>query len=161
MIFKKGVILTNISEEEVKWAMTCHLAGLVWIPLYWLQFPLPLVNVVIPSLIWLFKRENSEYIDFQGREALNFQITVVLYSIVLFTVGIIGFLIYLAIFGADVEDSIGAIALLTRGINQTQRIVSILMMLFSLAFALTAAVKTKKGNFYFYPFTIRVFRASS
>lgn len=153
--------MANITPEEIKWAMICHVAGLVWIPLYWLPFPFPLINVIIPGIIWLFKRRNSEYIDFQGREALNFQIALFLYSIVFFLIGIIGFFIYLAVFGAEVESSVGAIALLTRGINETIRIVSILMMIWSLALAPTAAIKAKKGQFYVYPLTIRVFKGSN
>ncbi|MFP4133811.1 MAG: DUF4870 domain-containing protein [Halothece sp.] len=150
--------MANITPEEIKWAMICHVAGLVWIPLYWLQFPLPLINVIIVGVVWLFKREESEYIDFQGREALNFQIALFLYSIVFFVIGIIGFFIYLAVFGAEVEGSVGAIALLTRGINETIRMVSILMTIWSLALAPTAAMKAKKGQFYFYPLTIRVLK---
>lgn len=153
--------MANITPEEIKWAMVCHVAGLVWIPLYWLQFPLPLINVIIPGVVWLFQRENSEYIDFQGREALNFQIALFWYSIVFFLIGIIGFFIYLAVFGAEVESSVGAIALLTRGINETIRMVSILMTIWSLALAPTAAIKAKKGQFYVYPLTIRVFKGSN
>lgn len=152
--------MTQISEEERTWAMACHLSGLIWVPLYWLQFPLPLVNVVVPGIVWLFKRESSEYVDLQGREALNFQIALFLYSLVLFTLGIVGFFIYLAVFGADVQDTVGAIALVTQGIDGVVKGVSVLATLWSLAFAPTAAVKAKKGQVYFYPFTIRVFRAS-
>ena len=153
--------MASITPEELKWAMICHLAGLIWIPLYWLQFPLPLINVLIPGVVWLFKREQSEYIDFQGREALNFQIALFLYSIVFFVIGMMGLFIYLAIFGAEVESSVGAIALLSKRINQTVRIISILMTIWSLALAPTAALKAKKGQFYFYPLTIRVFKSSS
>ncbi|PSO51387.1 MAG: hypothetical protein BRC33_00525 [Cyanobacteria bacterium SW_9_44_58] len=152
--------MTQISEEERTWAMACHLAGLIWIPLYWLQFPLPLINVFFPGILWLFKREASDYVDLQGREALNFQIALFLYSFVLFALGIVGFFIYLAVFGADVQDTVGAIALVTQGIDWVIKGVSALATLWSLALVPTAAVKAKKGQVYFYPLTIRVCQAS-
>lgn len=152
--------MIQISEEERTWAMACHLSGLIWVPLYWLQFPLPLVNVVVPGILWLLKREGSEYVDLQGREALNFQIALFLYSLVLSALGIVGFFIYLAIFGAEVKDMVGAIALVSDGINWVVKGVSALATLWSFALVLTAAVKAKKGEVYFYPLLIRVFRAS-
>ena len=127
--------------------------------LSWLGFPLPLFNVIIPGLVWLFKREESEYIDLQGREALNFQIALFGYSIGLFLLGLIGFFIYLAVFGATVESSVGAIALVLEGIRRVTTIVFGITVIWSLAFVLTAAVKAKKGQIYFYPLTIRVFKA--
>jgi len=151
--------MTQITQEEARWAMACHLAGLIWIPLYWLEFPIPLVNVLVPGCLWLVKREESEYVDLQGREALNFQVALFGYSIVLFVLGVIGFFIYLAVFGAEVENSVGAIALVMKGIEWTDQGVAILTTLWSLALVPTAAVKAKKGQMYFYPFLVRVFKA--
>lgn len=151
--------MTRISQEETRWAMICHLSGLIWIPLYWLGFPLPLVNVIVPGLIWLVKREESEYVDLEGREALNFQIALFAYSLVLFLLGTVGFFIYLSVFGAEVKTAVGAIALVVAGINRVVRVVSVLSMIWSLAFVLTAGVKAKKGQIYFYPLTVRVFKA--
>lgn len=37
-----------------------------------------------PLILWLIKKDQSPFIDHHGREALNFQITVFLASIVLF-----------------------------------------------------------------------------
>ncbi len=37
-----------------------------------------------PLIIWLIKKESSEFVDDQGKEALNFQITVILAMIVAF-----------------------------------------------------------------------------
>ncbi|AFZ43903.1 hypothetical protein PCC7418_1734 [Halothece sp. PCC 7418] len=151
--------MTQITQEETRWAMICHLAGLVWIPLYWLEFPLPLVNIVVPGVVWLVKREESEYVDLQGREALNFQIALVGYSIILFMLGVMGFFIYLAVFGADLDSSVGAIALVMKGISWAARAVAMIATLWSLAVVPNAAIRAKKGQIYFYPLTMRVFTA--
>ena len=48
--------------------MLCHLFGL-------LGLIIPAGNVIGPLLIWLFKKDEHPFIEDQGREALNFQIT--------------------------------------------------------------------------------------
>lgn len=49
-------------------AVLCHLFGL-------LGLIVPPGNVVGPLLIWLLKKDEHAFIEDQGREALNFQIT--------------------------------------------------------------------------------------
>lgn len=49
-------------------AVLCHLFGL-------LGLIIPPGNVIGPLLIWLLKKEEHPFIEEQGREALNFQIT--------------------------------------------------------------------------------------
>jgi len=63
--------------EARKWAMLCHLGGLVSLFLS----VVPASNVVIPFIVWSAKRNEHPYIDVQGREALNFQITMALLGI--------------------------------------------------------------------------------
>lgn len=60
-----------------KWAAACHLAGLAWftaIPLGWL---------ILPFIIWRMARHDHPYIDEQGREALNYQLSLTIYNIVI------------------------------------------------------------------------------
>jgi len=150
----------QVSESEITWAMVCHLAGLIWIPLYWLGFALPAVNIAIPGLIWLWKRPSSSYIDFQGREAVNFNIALCVYGLMLFLVGTILFFIYLAIFGATIEDSAGAIETVFSGIESVAGVVAAIATLWSLGLAITAAWKTKQGQVYVYPLTWRFLKPS-
>lgn len=48
--------------------MLCHLLGLAGLVI-------PFGNVIGPLVIWLAKRDQSEFVDDQGKEAVNFQIT--------------------------------------------------------------------------------------
>jgi len=63
--------------EARKWAMLCHLGGLAS-----LFIPIPLANVVIPFIVWQAKRNEHPYIDVQGRESFNFQMSIALLAIV-------------------------------------------------------------------------------
>ncbi len=55
--------------EENMWAMLCHLSTFL---LGWLG----------PLVIWLIQREKMPLVDDQGKEALKFQISFVIYSLV-------------------------------------------------------------------------------
>ncbi len=56
-------------------AMLCHLSSLS-------GFFVPLGNILGPLFVWLFRRRRSPFIDTHGKEALNFQISIAIYSIV-------------------------------------------------------------------------------
>ena len=68
--------------EARKWAMLCHLGGLVSLFL----FSIPGSNVVIPFIVWSAKRHDHPYIDVQGREAVNFQVTLALLGLSAFVI---------------------------------------------------------------------------
>ena len=51
------------------WGMGCHLAGFAG-----LVFPFG--NVIGPLVVWLVKKDEHAFIDDQGKESLNFQMTV-------------------------------------------------------------------------------------
>lgn len=61
--------------QACNWAMVCHLSGFA-------GFLFPLANIIAPLLIWGFKRHEFAYLDEQGKEAVNFQISISIYYIV-------------------------------------------------------------------------------
>lgn len=80
--------ISEIPREARQWAMICHLIALVGLLGNGIGFFLG------PLITWLIKKEDHPFIDEQGKEAVNFQITmliVLLISVVLCLV-FIGFL---------------------------------------------------------------------
>jgi uncharacterized Tic20 family protein len=62
------------ADWERTWAVVCHLTIFI-LPVIW--FP------VIPALIaWLVRRHESPFIDDQGREVVNFHISLLIYGII-------------------------------------------------------------------------------
>ncbi|MBD2339819.1 DUF4870 domain-containing protein [Calothrix sp. FACHB-156] len=141
------------------WAMFCHLSALfAWMLLFCLLFlgiPLYLpLNILFPLLIWRFNKLKSPWIDFQGKEALNFQISLTLYILLVI---ILSLLILFIIFG---------IALINNGTGQVIKTVldtllllwlglTALMIMLQLFLVNFAAIKAYKGKHYRYPGTIR------
>lgn len=64
--------VTGPSKDERTMAMICHL-----LPLAGALIPaLPVLNMVAPLVLWLIKKDTMPFVNDQGKEVLNFQITV-------------------------------------------------------------------------------------
>ena len=77
---------TGPSRQERQWAMGCHLIALVG-----LLLPFPSLHLVAPLVLWLVKRDDGVFVDDQGKESVNFQISMLIYlmgCVLLMTVGI-------------------------------------------------------------------------
>lgn len=124
--------MTEAPEKETEapgkdarmWATICHLSGLAGLTV------IPLVGLIAPLVIWLIKREDDPFIDDQGKEAVNFQITVaiaILASVPLWLI-CIGYVLTIAVWIADI------------------------------VFCIIAAVKANTGLWYRYPLAIRLIK---
>jgi hypothetical protein len=70
---------TPLNTEEDKqariWGMLCHLTALLG------MIGIPLGNVLGPLIIWLVKKNTYPFVNEQGRESLNFQLSMTIYAI--------------------------------------------------------------------------------
>ncbi|MDD4954589.1 MAG: DUF4870 domain-containing protein [Candidatus Omnitrophica bacterium] len=108
-------------KDERMWAMLCHLTGLS------IFIGVPFGNIIVPLIIWLIKKEEYPFVAEQGKEALNFQISMTIYSIVA-----------------------GVLWLVFIGILLVPAIIIV-----DLIFVINAAVKANKGEGYKYPLAIK------
>ena len=110
------------TENERTWGMLAHLSALAGLVL-------PLVGIVVgPLVVWLSRRDQSEFVAGHAREALNFNISVLLGALacMLLMLVFIGFLLGTALFIAW------------------------------LVMTLIAAIKASEGHPYRYPFSLRL-----
>ncbi|WP_439850207.1 DUF4870 domain-containing protein [Pseudomonas syringae] len=114
-------------QTACQWAMLCHLSAL-------LGMLFPFGNLLGPLILWQMKKKVDPFIDSQGKEALNFQITVSIATIVcIFLMGLVGFWFGQLVLG---------------GLYRVLPFVA-------LALAVIAAVKAYKGVSFRYPLTWR------
>lgn len=74
----------DISKREIcNMATILHLSGLCFIT------GIPFLNIIVPTLIWLLKKEQHPYLAKQGREVINFQITFTMLQFLCLGVGIL------------------------------------------------------------------------
>lgn len=121
-------ITTDVPAEARQMSMFLYLSSFVGIVI-------PLFNVIAPLILWLLKKEDNEFINDQGREVVNFQI-----SIMLIVVGllVLNFLLILTVILAPLVMLTG---LLMLGLGVYTVIVMIL-----------GAIKAKEGVKYRTPY---------
>ncbi len=118
----KGVVESNVTEQpesmitndDRTMALLAHIGGI-------------LTGFLVPLIIWLIKKDQSEFVDHHGREALNFQITVIIAFFIsaILTYVLIGCFMFAAVWIGDI------------------------------VFGVLAAVAANKGEWYRYPISIR------
>jgi uncharacterized Tic20 family protein len=113
--------------DDRNMAMLCHLLGIITGDTLGMGFLGPLI-------LWLIKKDQSRFVDFHGKEALNFQLTVLL---VLFVGGIIAFILTFVIIGIFLFILLGIVALL------------------ALIPEILACIAASRGEWYRYPCSIR------
>jgi len=88
----------NHSQQSNTWGMLCHLSSLCGF------IGIPFGHLLGPLVVWLVKKQESPFIDDQGKESLNFQITMTIYAAVsaLLILILIGFLLLIAVAIIDV-----------------------------------------------------------
>lgn len=151
--------MTTNNEKNI--ATFLHLSVLI-------QYFIPLGNYIFPIIIWSAKKNESEFVDANGKNVLNFQLSLFLYSVVLCLIAI-PILIYSIFKNVPLNDinfdrhfviehlSAGNITGIT-----ILGIVAVLLFIFLklIEFVLTiyAAVKASNGEAYKYPLSIPFFK---
>jgi uncharacterized Tic20 family protein len=113
---------TSAAGNVRGWCVGCHLAALA-------GFGVPALGHILgPLIVWLIKRGDSAEIDEHGKEALNFQISMLIYNIVA-----------------------GILCLLLVGFA-----LLVVLHIANVVFVIIAAVRASEGRMYRYPLTLRL-----
>jgi len=128
------------------------------------QYFIPFGNYIFPIILWTSKKEQSEFVDHNGKQVLNFQLSILIYSLVLAMIAIPIFL-YTVLKNVSINDIINdrhiifenfdygnSIGILTIGVLALLIIACIKIAEFFLV--IYAAVKASNGEEYNYPMTI-------
>lgn len=110
-------------QDEKMWATFAHLgivAGLI----------VPLGNIWLPLVLWIINKDKSAFVRENAKEALNFQITMLLAAIAggILAIILIGFLVIAVVVVVDI------------------------------VFSIMAAMKANQGESYVYPFNLRLIK---
>lgn len=102
----------TVADDDRTWAALMHLALLAHVILTFVAFAIPLV-------MWLVKKDKSAFIDDHGVEAVNFQISLAVLSILLIPIGIItcsaGFFLYIPLYVLALVGMVQATIAANRG----------------------------------------------
>jgi uncharacterized protein len=128
------------------------------------QYIIPFGNYIFPILIWTSKKEQSEFVDHHGKQAINFQLSILIYSLILAAIAL-PILIYTVFSNMTFNEFYHNQDLVLKNFNFEDHIwlitVGIIAALAFVGFKIAeffliiiAAIKTSNGEKYQYPFTI-------
>ena len=129
------------------------------------KFVFPLGNFIMPLALWILNKDKSEFIDKHGKQAINFQLSILLYSIIiasltipLFIFGVLDHFSFPEVWrgmhhniNLDIDSAVGiqiavfAIVLVFLALVAT---------VFEIIFIIIATSKANNGELYNYPITI-------
>ena len=132
------------------------------------KFFIPFGNFIIPLVLWTANKKEYEFVDYNGKQALNFQISLLLYSILFGIISIpffIGFIPDIFDFGFDGLNTFNnlninidsddflfgwwwfpiGIAGLLQGA----------LFIVNVVYTILATIRTNEGQAFKYPFTIK------
>jgi len=116
-------------NSEKQFALFVHLSAL-------LGFFIPFGNIIAPLVMWQIKKNESAFIDDQGKEAVNFNLTLLIIGLALVLLTLITF---------------GLGALLTAPLG-------LALCVAWLIFAILAGIKANEGIAYRYPYILRLIK---
>src|ERR1700745_89390 len=113
---------STITSSDIRtWSVLCHASALLGLFSHFIG------HLLGPLLVWLIKRRDAPEIDANGKESLNFQISMLIY------------------------DAVSAVlCLVVIGIP-----ILIALWVLNTVFVIIASIKTSEGKVYRYPITIR------
>ena len=107
----------ELSSDERTLAALMHIGGLM-------------TSIVVPLIIWLLKKDESSFLDDQGREALNFQITIFIASMIC--------MVLICVTGGLAFPLV------------------LILMLLDVVFCVIGAIKAGGGDMFRYPMNMRI-----
>ena len=125
------------------------------------RFIIPFGSFIGPLILWQINKDKSEFIDHHGKQALNFQISVLLYAIIIGTITIPWF-IFKLFNGFDFFEFDGFIDFhfnLSKPspllyITGALGAIAVIGFILEIALIINASLKANKGEYYKYPLTI-------
>jgi len=139
-------MIDELRPEERTWAALTHVLGLTG------GF-IPLGNIFGPLIMWQLKKDESHFVDQNGKSALNFQISYTIYMFVLAAI-IMGTSLS-TIIAINESNSLGRDFPL--GFIMPAIILGVIALL-QFILLIIATFKASNGQAFEYPFTIKFFK---
>ena len=132
------------------------------------QYFIPFGNYIFPIVIWSTQRDKSEYVNAQGKQTINFQLSLFVYTLILALIAIPIFCVtFLRSMSFDTFFDGGDFMIQNLNLQHVSGMVTLLIMAVLVFVAMKvaeffliiyAAVKTSNGENFKYPLTIPFIR---
>lgn len=109
-----------MNKDEQTMGMLCHLTALA-------KYLIPFGHIIGPLVIWMLKRQEMPFVESEGKESLNFQISMTIYALLA---------------GISILLLVGILLLPA-------------VLIFDFVFIIIASIEAANGKSYRYPLCIR------
>jgi uncharacterized protein len=151
--------MTTTNDKNI--ATVLHLSTLT-------QYIIPFGNYIFPIVIWSSKKDQSGFIDNNGKQVLNFQLSIFLYSVLLCLIAI-PILIYTFFYNVPFEAIVNDNDVIIENFDFNHiggfAVVGIIavflfavLKIIEFILIILAAVKASNGEDYKYPLSIQFFK---
>lgn len=129
----EGIVVSEgvyeVAKVDRTWAMLSHFAAFIG---FISTVGIPLGNILGPLVIWIFKKDTSQFVSAHGKESMNFQISFSIYTFILTPLAFIPIIGWFFIAP-----------------------ILFILYIMNLLLILLAGIKANDGRAYRYPMTIR------
>ncbi len=148
------MILKMIDNHQKNIATFIHLSSFS-------RFIIPFGNFLGPIILWIANKDKSEFIDAHGKQIINFQISILLYALVIGMITV-PFFLFNIFNGLDFID-IHAFDSIHINIDQPSPLLyiggglgflAVIAFLLEMVFIVRAGLAAKEGELFNYPLTI-------
>ncbi|EKT4519756.1 DUF4870 domain-containing protein [Flavobacterium psychrophilum] len=149
-----------VSAKEKNYGTFIHLSVLT-------KYFIPFGNYVLPIVLWASRKDSSKFTDYNGKQVINFQLSMLLYSVILLVVSIpiLLFSIFNTVSFNDFDkgnfifeklcagnvSGIVIVALVAIGLFCFMKIAEFFLIIYG-------AIKTNEGEYFKYPLVINFFK---
>ncbi|RKR07917.1 hypothetical protein CLV91_2678 [Maribacter vaceletii] len=135
------------------------------------KFFIPFGNFIIPLVLWTANKKEYSFVDYNGKQAINFQISLLLYSILLgiisvpFIIGMLPNIMDFNLFGLsdlsnynnlnlhfDLDNFLFSKWMIPLGITGLAQAA---LFIINVVYTIMATLKTNEGETFSYPITIK------
>jgi uncharacterized Tic20 family protein len=120
---------STLTADDKQWAMLAHLSAMVAMALGGATFLGPLI-------VWIIKKDQSKFVDYHGKEALNFQLNILIYTLIAV-----------------------AVTVATCGVGAFVTVPFLIGLgIYVIIISIIAGMKANNGEWYKYPMTLRMIK---
>lgn len=144
----------EVKKQDTGIATLIHLSVLT-------KYIFPFMGIITPILIWKTRNQEDDFIEQNAKNVINFQITTLIYSIVLFFIGMIFFggtiLNYIQMSANDTMSDdfvpVGLISTIIIGVG-----IFMFWTIIEFVLIILGAIKASNGEVYKYPLTLKILK---
>lgn len=154
---EKGKILSHLKTEAKSFEGKQNGYSAIMHLTHFADYVLPGTSLIAPIIMWAVKKDESQFVDMNGKIIFNWKLSMLIYSAILLGIFLIGggISIFSTAYYDNPENLFGLL-----GTSVFALIPLVILLLLNFIFTIIGAVKAGNGEVWNYPLSIRFFKTN-